>query len=254
MLKWLGSLESLAMFQAPHSFILQLQVLPISLATAFFPLFARLAHSQPEQATALFERVFRLVLLGCAWLALNMSLFAPELMAVVFGARYQGSGPVMAVVAWSILPLTLDMLFSNLLIAVGRQRYTLYAAAGVIALNLLAGPLVIPRWGHLGAAWLALASYTLLFLLSWRFAMASGFSPRTAPALARTLAACLAALGAALALEPLAAGGWGLGLRLGVTQVVYLGVALALGLARRPPAPGARPPGATDPLPERPTR
>jgi peptidoglycan biosynthesis protein MviN/MurJ (putative lipid II flippase) len=121
----------------------------------------------------------------------------------------------------------------------------------VIALNLLLGPLVIPRLGHLGAAWLALASYGLLFLLSWRFAAASGFSPRTAPALARTLAACLAAAGAALALEPLTVGLWGLALRAGADQAVYLGAALALGLLRRGPAPP--PPGERNPVPERPT-
>jgi O-antigen/teichoic acid export membrane protein len=258
MLKWLGSLESLALFQAPHSFILQLQVIPISLATALFPVFARLVHSQPAQATALFERVFRLNLVGCAWLALNMSLFAPLLMGVVFGARYQGSAPVMAVVAWSILPLALDMLFSNLLIAVNRQHYTLYAAGGVIVLNLLLGPLIIPRLGHMGAAWLALASYSLLFLLSWRFAAMSGFSPRTAPALVRALAACLAAWGCAWALEPLTPGGWGLAARALAVQAVYLGAALALGLLRRGPGPGPAPaaanasPGSSNPSRERP--
>ncbi len=247
LLKWLSSTQEVALFQAPHSLALQLQVIPVSLATAVLPVFSRLVSERPEELKALFSKVARFSLLVCCGLSLNMSLFANEIIGLVLGPRYAQAVPVLSIVAWSLAPLTLDMLLNNLLVAGNRQRFGVYAAALVIALGFVAGVMLIPSHGSAAAAWIALGSYLLLATCGWAFVRAMGLKLALGGLLLRVGLTCL---GAGLA-------GWllrdvNIWLALAACQAVYAGLALASGalrisdltglkgmLAGAPPPPGA---------------
>lgn len=221
-LTWLADLAAVADFQAPHEFILKLEILPQALMLAAFPALARLAPANPPAARRLFRLLFRHTLHAMVLPTILLAFFAEPACVLLFGQKFQGSAMVMRLLALALAPLALDMLVNNVLVAIGRQRYALYYAAAALALNVAGNVYAAPRYGAMGSAVVALGSYAWLLLFSTRFAARHGFRPQALGALLRVLCAGGACLGACVLLrhQPL------LGAAAGT--VVYLGVLVGL--------------------------
>jgi len=205
LLKALSTIEEVAVFQLPHNLVIQLQVLPYALVTAIFPVFSRLIHEDPARVAGIFEKLFRYLLVFSLFAALGLSLFASEILAAIFGGKYASSVPVLAVVAWSLAPLSLDMVLNSMLVAMNKQKYSIYYAGVAICVNIVGGLLVLPRYGAFGAAFLSLFSYCIMFACSFSLVARQGFRI-SLPGLARDIGLALAAATAVMAtLKPLSA-------------------------------------------------
>jgi len=178
MLKWLGTVDDVAYFQAPHSLIMQLQVVPMSVAMAVFPVFSRLMTTDPEKLALLYEKIFRFMLLGSLFCAMFIALFARDIIALVYGVKYIHSVSILSIVAWAVIPLTMDMLLNVVLIAMHKQKYSVIYAGSTLALNSLLAVLFIPAYGSRAAAYLSALSYTILFLCSLYFVERNGLRVR----------------------------------------------------------------------------
>lgn len=249
MLSWLGGLASVAAFQAPHEFILKLEILPQALMLAVFPALTRLAGADPAAAGRLFRLTFRHTLQAMALPSILLAFYAEPACVLLFGQKFDGAAAVMRLLALALAPLALDMLVNNLLVAIGRQRYALYYAAAALGLNVAANAYAVPHYGAPGSAVVALGSYVWLLAFSTRFAARHGYAAKAWGAMARVACAGGACLGACVLLRhaPI------LGLLAG--SAVYLTVLLGLKgltrrdivelravMGRRPPA-GAKPGG-----------
>ncbi|MHC1791154.1 oligosaccharide flippase family protein [Solidesulfovibrio sp.] len=195
-LTWWAGLAAVADFQAPHEFLLKLEILPQALMLAVFPALARLAPVDANRAERLYRLIFRHTLQGMALPTILLAFYAEPACVLLFGEKYAGAAPVMRILALSLAPLALDMLVNNLLVAIGRQRYALYYAAAALVLAFGINALVTPRAGAVGAAWVALGSYGWLLLFSSRFAARHGYACRPFGALVRVACAGGACLGA----------------------------------------------------------
>uniref|UniRef100_I2PYH8 Membrane protein involved in the export of O-antigen and teichoic acid n=1 Tax=Desulfovibrio sp. U5L TaxID=596152 RepID=I2PYH8_9BACT len=248
-LAWLSNLSAVADFQAPHEFVLKLEILPQALMLAVYPVLARLAPADRPAAGRLYRLVFAQTLYAMALPAILLAVYAEPACLLLFGEKFAGAAPVLRLLALAVAPLALDMLVNTLLVALGRQRYALFYAAAALALNILGNLYAAPRHGAAGAAVVAVASYLWLLAFSSRFAARHGFRPRAAGPLLRVGCAGAVCLGACLLLRhaPL----------LGATAgtAVYAGVLAGLGafgkndllllrsvMGPRPPA-GAKPGG-----------
>lgn len=194
-LTWWAGLTAVADFQAPHEFLLKLEILPQALMLAVFPALARLAPVDGEAAGRLYRLIFRHTLHAMALPAIVLAFYAEPACVLLFGGKYAGAAPVMRVLALSLPLLALDMLVNNLLVAIGRQRYALYYAAAALLLAFGVNAFVVPRYGALGAAWVALGSYGWLLFFSSRFAARHGFISKALRPILRVVVAggaCLA--------------------------------------------------------------
>lgn len=99
---------------------------------------------------------------------------AVPLMHVLYGAGYQGSAPILRVLAWTLIPFTLNSYLTLSFIAARREllvgRALLVSLLGALFLNLW----LIPAWGALGSAWAALAGECLQSVV-----LLSGLQPRS---------------------------------------------------------------------------
>ncbi len=197
MLKWLSTIEEVAFFQLPHGLILQIQVLPYALVTAILPVFSRLIRDDPATMADIYRKVFKYMLILSFFAALCLSIFSREFIEIVFGKKYAPSIPVMVVVAWALVPLALDMFLNSILVALNKQKYSIYYAGAALCFNCLGGLLLIPRYGALGAAFLALLSYCLLFACSF-FLVSRHTVAISLLSLARDMAPAVAACVAAM--------------------------------------------------------
>ncbi|OLN27966.1 polysaccharide biosynthesis protein [Desulfovibrio sp. DV] len=215
----------MADFQAPHEFLLKIEILPQALMLAVFPALARLAPVDVETARRLYRLIFRHTLQGMALPAILLAFYAEPACVLLFGGKYAGAAPVMRVLALSLPLLALDMLVNNLLVAIGRQRYALYYASSALILAFGINALIVPRYGALGAAWVALGSYSWLLVFSTRFGARHGYTPLALSALVRVACAGGACLGACVLLRhvPLV-GAWAGALAYAVVMLGLKGV------------------------------
>jgi len=247
LLSWLGDLAAVADFQAPHEFILKLEILPQALMLAVFPTLSRLATADPQAANNLFRLTFRHTLHAMALPSILLAFYAEPACVLLFGQKFDGAATVMRVLALAMAPLALDMLVNNLLVAIGRQRYALYYAAAALVLNAAANVYVVPRYGAAGSAVVALGSYVWLLAFSTRFAARHGYAPRATGPLMRVLCAGGVCLGVCFLLRHAPIWGFFAG------SAAYLAVLLGLrGFTRRDIAElravmGRRPPAGAKP-------
>lgn len=200
-LTWLADLAAVADFQAPHEFILKLEILPQALMLAVFPALTRLAPVDPLGAKRLFRLIFRHTLHGMVLPSVLLAFYAEPACVLLFGTKYAGAAMVLRILSLSMAPLALDMLVNNLLVAIGRQRYALYYAAAALVLNIAGNIYAVPRYGAVGSAVVALCSYLWLLAFSTRFASRHGFHAHAAGPLLRVLCAGGACLGACVLLR-----------------------------------------------------
>lgn len=159
-LGWLSTPTEIALFHLPHLLALQCQMLPLAVGGALFPVFSRLWR---EDRRAFRQRV-GLTATGFALagsvLAGGIGAVGQPLLRLVAGEAFTQAAPALVVVALSLPFLFVNFLLSNALIVMGRQRLIPWTSAVTLALNASLDFALIPRLGHLGAAWATLAAYS----------------------------------------------------------------------------------------------
>jgi O-antigen/teichoic acid export membrane protein len=189
MLKWFGRIEDVAFFQIPHSLILQIQQVPMSLVIAIFPVFSMLIHTDRETMASLYEKIFRFMFIGSMFACMSLFLFSKEIIHLVFGAKYAVSAIAMMIVSLAVVPLFMDMILNGVLIAMNKQKYSAIYAGIALILNALAAIVFIPQYGFIAAAWIAVFSYTFVFICSLYFVEKNGLSIKWGRVAAKTFTA-----------------------------------------------------------------
>jgi O-antigen/teichoic acid export membrane protein len=195
-----------------------------------FPAYARMQEDR-ALLSASFLKAVRLVMLVTCPLYLGLSVVAPDFVAVVLGAKWQGMAPLMAVLALAMPAHTLYILFTPAVNATGHIRITARAS--------LLGALVMPvafliglQWGAIGLAYAWLLAFPVLpltiFLRSRReLGLTAGpLAAAVAPGVLASAAMALAVLMVGRGLGPLAP--WQrLGLEIGFGAACYAALLLA---------------------------
>ena len=135
------------------------------IAVAAYPTLAKVATDGRLNA----RRVLAIALCGAAIgavLAAALTMVRVPLVRLVFGARYIGAAPVMAVLVWALPGACLGMLMGVLVAACGRQRWSLGTQGFVLLTAFVADLAAIPRWGLLGCASVAVAAWSAGTLVS----------------------------------------------------------------------------------------
>jgi O-antigen/teichoic acid export membrane protein len=137
-----------------------------SVFTALYPAMAR---AEPGSGKTL--RLARIFLLaGSAVLALGLSFFASPLVVLLLGPDFAPSIPVLRILAWVLVPYTLNTYFTLAFVAARQERRVALALAASLLALVLLNLWWIPRLGLSGAAFAVLAaeSFQALILLAQR--------------------------------------------------------------------------------------
>lgn len=135
----------------------------VVLSTVLSPqISSHVAAGRMRRASRLFTAslLFSGVLSGV--IALGLVVFREPLMTLLFGAAYQGSGQVLAVLALAQIPACLGISTTAFLLMNGREKSFGAMTLAGLALNIGGNFLLIPGMGAIGASWATAASATLL--------------------------------------------------------------------------------------------
>ncbi len=131
-----------------------------AVAASYGPILLALRDDPAEFGQQL-RRLMRLASLASLTLAAGATLLGPILIPLIFGARYAASGPLIAILAWTVPFVYLSVVSELWFVGHGLQRYilpkTVMAAVLYVALNLI----VAPHYGATGVAGVTVLTYSI---------------------------------------------------------------------------------------------
>lgn len=135
---------------------------PGIIAYVLFPAIIEAQKVSPEKAELEAIKLYRLMYAAGLAFSLFMTVAGEWLTHLMFGAAYEGAGPVLRVYVWSTVFVFLTIASQAQLLSQAKTTHvvavrTLVGAAVNIGLNLL----LIPRLGIIGAAWATVVSYAI---------------------------------------------------------------------------------------------
>jgi O-antigen/teichoic acid export membrane protein len=181
---------SVGRYAAAANLVELFNILPTAVMSSLFPLLVKYQHA-PEAFRSYVLQACRYLLMCAFGGCLVVTVAGKELMALLFGSSFYAAGDLAAILVWSELATFVTVVMTNVVLALGLQRFLPIATVVGAALNLGLNLVLIPRSGAVGAAWATVISYSAV-------AMVLSLGPREARPLA-LLAGKAAAVPAVLA-------------------------------------------------------
>jgi O-antigen/teichoic acid export membrane protein len=235
LLSLLVSTREVGYYAAPIQIIAIFGFLPVIVTTAVFPALSSSFRADFERLRRLTRTSLDVLISFGLPISIGAALVGPNAIEVLFGGAYRPSGPVMVVLALTVVPGYIATLAYWVLAAVDRQRSWAYVMGGMAivnpAINLFAIPYFQSRFGHgsMGAAIALLITDTAICVAGLALIPRACLRP-VGPLVAVTARVALAT--AAMAIPVWFLRNSFLPLTVLVGVAVYAASALALGLFR----------------------
>jgi O-antigen/teichoic acid export membrane protein len=229
--------RAVALYSVAFSAMATLVLMPQALANVVSPAVATLLGAgQIDRIRSGYGRTLRLLLLGAVPIAASGIALGPEVLRLVFGSRFRGSGAPLEIllVPFPLIPL-MNASYS-LIVGLRKVAFPLISGAASAAVNVGLDFALIPGHGALGAAVAnsSAQALTAVVIVTYGIRSVHGIEWQ-ASALARLIAtSVLAGLAARVALDATGGGLGGLALGLLVGAVVFVVLARLLGIISRP--------------------
>ncbi|MGH8028406.1 MAG: flippase [Arenimonas sp.] len=149
-----------------------LNFLPVALGQSVFPMLVE-ARSDPALYRRRLQQCFDVFIWGGIAVAVPIALFAEELLQLVYGPEYAGSGRALAIHIWGMVATLSGVITSYWLVAEGLQGLYPVRVLLSLAVCVILSILLIPSLGIAGAAVAAVVARVLASTLFY------AFDPRT---------------------------------------------------------------------------
>lgn len=215
-LSFLAPAEAVGLYGAAYRVIDVAIMLPFVLAGLVLPQLTGAWHqAKQDNYRALMQHAFDAMAIVALPLAVGAQFVAGPLMALVAGPEFEPSGPILQLLIVASAAIYLGTVFSHAIIAIDKQKQTIWAYV-FVAITALAGYLYfIPRYSYFGAAAVTIYSEVMIAILI--FGVAYRYTSFI-PSLKLTAKAAMATAGMALMLSLTA---WPLWLTLMSAVAVY---------------------------------
>ncbi|MBO9542638.1 flippase [bacterium] len=215
-----GGEEAAGQYRAVGMLVLPLTMIALALINSLFPRMSALGLSDPEAFGACSRSAARLLMLAAMPIALFTFLYAPSIVATLFGPAYAPAAPLLRVLSLVIPLRFINELLATSLTACDRQRRRTLCVGIVAAFSTLAYLVLIARYHAQGAAITALCAELVMLAL-----LARGMRPLWGAAIPGGEAAARGLVLAGAILLPLAWLGvplWAAAVALGVIYPLLL--------------------------------
>jgi PST family polysaccharide transporter len=106
------------------------------------------------------KKLFR-ALAAMAWcIAIFNTLFANQLIQLIFGSSYTEAAPVLAIHTWATLAVFMGIARESWIVSEGLGRFLMYATLSGAVVNIVMNLILIPTYGPVGAALATTVAYT----------------------------------------------------------------------------------------------
>jgi PST family polysaccharide transporter len=138
-------------YKASAKFLLFFTVLRESFLVAVYPVFASVAHGDRARLGDLVTRSVRYQLIVALYFILCF-VFLPRVAPKLLGEGFRNTATILPIMAWVLVPQTISITMSYVLIASGNQKRIMVATGLALLVNAGLNLMLIPRFGYIGAA------------------------------------------------------------------------------------------------------
>ena len=158
--KFIGT-AAVGIYAVAYKFTYSFQFLPMALVAALYPRMSSLVGKDNAGLQRLFDDAIWYLAVLAVPISFGLFAVAPDAVALA-GEGYEGAVPILQVLIFVLIPIFLDFPVGSLLNAAGRQGTKTTIMGITMLINILLNALLIPRYGVMGAAYSAIASFTFL--------------------------------------------------------------------------------------------
>lgn len=144
-------------YKASAKFLLFFTVMRESFLVAVYPVFASVAHHDRARLGGLATRAVRYQLIVALYFIVCF-VFLPRVAPTLLGEGFRNTATILPIMAWVLVPQTISITMSHVLIASGNQKRIMVATGLALLVNAGLNLTLIPRLGYIGAATAAATS------------------------------------------------------------------------------------------------
>ena len=134
-------------------------------AAAGSVLYPRLVTASEAERGRIFDTIFKLIMVLAAVGVTALWTVGVQLGLLFAGEGFQGSIPLLSILAIGLPFMFGNGLLSRWLFSTGQESFALKTSASLAVFNIVGNALLIPRFGASGAACMTIATEGLLFLI-----------------------------------------------------------------------------------------
>lgn len=200
MLQKLRGEADVGIYSAAYRIFLLLKILPQSFVTSLFPMISNFFQNSTASFEETCRRGIRYIALFSLPIAVGVSLSSPWIIRLLYTESFSDSVTVLRILAWTIVPYGVSVVFAYSLVASNHQqvdlRVNLFSLLSNAALNLI----LIPKLAYVGAAIATFTSSLIYLLLQYPFVRRNLYSPQLLVSIRKPAMAAAAAGGISLLL------------------------------------------------------
>jgi O-antigen/teichoic acid export membrane protein len=188
----LGTPVALGLFSAAYKFLEAMVPFTVNLTLPLFPVFSRLAQETPQRFFKAYEQSLKFLYVMGTPLAVVLCVLAERIVVLCFGEAYREAASTLRILALTVILVLPTSMYGYVFTALGQQRVYMGCVTVALVINAGLALLLIPLYGHLGAALGVFAGEAVLFLCGLIMLQRLGGSLASLRLMARPLLAGLA--------------------------------------------------------------
>jgi len=135
--------------------------IPAAISASLFPAVINARKGGEELFNKRLQQLYDLMVWISVGIAIPLTLFAPQIMSLLFGTKFLPGAPVLQIYIWSGVGTFLGVASSQFLVAENFTKISFYRTLAGMLTNLALNFYLIPKIGIVGAAYATLISYTI---------------------------------------------------------------------------------------------
>ncbi len=119
---------------------------------SIFPFMSRFSNNSNNLLEKAHEASFRFMLMISLPIAVFVTVFSKNIILLIYKDEFLQSSLALSILIWSVVFLFFNMLFANLLVAVGKEKVTAYTTGILAMVNIILNYILIPQYSYIGAS------------------------------------------------------------------------------------------------------
>lgn len=166
MLRWLADSTEVGVYAVAARFSEVWYFIPTAIVASVFPDMIKLRESNESRFTHRLQQLFdSLAVLGML-IAMLVTLIAPWVIPLIFGADYAASVPILVIHTWASVFIFMRAALSKWILIENALYFSLLTQGLGAVSNIVLNFCLIPMYGGQGAAWATLISYATASFLA----------------------------------------------------------------------------------------
>jgi len=165
MLSMMNGDDAVGIYSAAYQLCDPFSLITYALMMSLFPLMSGYFKTSEDKLIRTYTLAFRYLVIIALPVAMGTMFVADKVILLVYGAPFADSSSVLQILIWAVMFGMVQPVFSNVLVAIDRQKLIMLSTAFCAAVNIVLNFILIPVMSYNGAA-IATVATTIVFLVS----------------------------------------------------------------------------------------